>query len=193
MNHIININYLHCRRHCSTTEVLPLLFLVKKYCWECCLFCFLCQKLLGLTWQPSPNHFQKVLGLDDRQIFPIFFFCLFRFLINWCYFFYTIQKLDDDKFFLFEGGLNFLIKTCLFFCFKNLLEKFEIFLLFSLLQINFFFYFCIVLMWWQTQGARPHKYQTNFFSFNFFPFKIFLIFFPLQFFSFFLLNFVFIL
>ena len=36
-------------------------------------------------------------------------------------FFYIIQKLGDDIF--FQVGLNFLIKTCLFFRFKNPLKK----------------------------------------------------------------------
>jgi hypothetical protein len=53
-------------------------------------------------------------------------------------FFYIVQKLCDDNFVLFEVELNFLIKAFLFLCFKNALKNFEIFLFFSLIQINIF-------------------------------------------------------
>jgi len=77
------------------------------------------------------------------KIFPIWFFFLFNFFsfllliffsyckekINWCDFFYIVWKLGDDDCFLFQVGLNFLIKACLFLRFKNALKKF-IFLFF---------------------------------------------------------------
>jgi hypothetical protein len=54
--------------------------------------------------------------------------------------FFIVQKLGVMIiFFLFEVGLNFIIKTHMILCFKNSMKKideFENFKFFSLLQIN---------------------------------------------------------
>ena len=121
---------------------------------------------LGLAPQPDTRigcgcgPYPKRLSLARRafpfKIFSILFFIPFKkhfsdliFLcskekINWWYFFYIVQKLDNDIFFSFEVGLNFLIKACLFFRLKNAFKKYEFFIFFSLIQINIFFMFCII-------------------------------------------------
>jgi hypothetical protein len=74
----------------------------------------------------------------------------------WLNFFYIVQKLGDDNCFSFEVELNFLIKACLFLCFKYTLKNFEFFLFFSLIQINIYFKF-FVLFWCDWKWCRSLK------------------------------------
>jgi hypothetical protein len=55
----------------------------------------MCQKLLGLAWQPSPHHFQKVLDLDEPPDISnfIFFASLdFFYLFSYSIFFLSFSK-----------------------------------------------------------------------------------------------------
>jgi len=83
---------------------------------------------------PATNFFS--FNFFPFMIFPIlffssliFFFCLIDFFsyrkeeINWCDFFYIVQKLGDDNFLSFQVGSNFFIKACLFLRFKNAFKK----------------------------------------------------------------------
>jgi len=76
----------------------------------------------------------------------IVFLLLFHFFI--CF---------DDNFSSFQAGLNFLIKACFLLYSKKGFKKIEFFLFFSLLQINIFLCFYIILMWWQIQEAMQNK------------------------------------
>jgi len=66
VNHIVDIECLHCGRYCNI--------------WERCLFCFVYQKLLSLAWQldatllvlagqPDPSFLPKVVGSQTPNHF----------------------------------------------------------------------------------------------------------------------------
>jgi hypothetical protein len=87
------------------------------------------------------------------KIFPIWFFFLFNFFIsywgffpyckdeiNWCDFFYIVQKLGDDNCFLFQVALNIFLKACLFLHFKNALKN-------NFIYFKLIFFDVFVLFW----------------------------------------------
>jgi len=101
--------------------------------------------LLHYSITPPLNiNKRSLINKDDWLphliVMPIKFLCRFLLWFKFTFqnklmrFFYVVQKLDNDNFFTFQVGLNFLIKTGLILCFENSLK------------IIFKFFFCFKLM-----------------------------------------------
>jgi len=69
-------------------EALSLLFFSQKVLLGALFFLFFISKATGSGFQPDPT----LLGLADRQIFSILFFCLFRFFFFSLVYFFSYSK-----------------------------------------------------------------------------------------------------